>query len=460
FSVGEIVWARHNYDGMYWPGRITSIPNHLQYQSWSYVVQFFGYNQTNWTMDILPYKQYRDYMSKNLLIHYDTYPQIKYHFLNAIHQADANENSNHNDKYISTSNPITTNSRHSIPYTNNEYPINSYHQYGSNCSYNTQFSLQNYCPCCTQTSIPSIETNLNSSPQLSNNYHQLQNNVINSQVNTFEKIHTVIILTTKTYANSSFISFIFNSLSNFFHSSIIYIDHLTNYQHPTTSTISYLICFDHFDLTMKQTLNSTILNNLNAHINYLFLIINTPSQELITHFYSTIMNKRSILILHYHYSTFDNEALLLCSGNRKTYEMIRLSFLKYLCSKIKYIESREEKDEEQLYSSYYISSLVQSTNILNRFVNEQIQQTLNQNFELDFIRNNQSVIDELFPRIVIHKNSNSSNLLDIMHNSDEDILKDKAKQSTIMNDLFQNRAIKTNILPPICTYYKQNILHE
>ncbi|CAF1286021.1 unnamed protein product [Adineta steineri] len=412
FSVGEIVWARHNYDGMYWPGRITSIPNHLQYQSWSYVVQFFGYNQTNWTMDILPYKQYRDYMSKNLLIHYDTYPQIKYHFLNAIHQADANENSNHNDKYISTSNPITTNSRHSIPYTNNEYPLNSYHQYASNCSYNTQFSLQNYCPCCTQTSIPSASNQLSIETNL------------NSQVNTFEKIHSVIILTTKTYANSSFISFIFNSLSNFFHSSIIYIDHLTNYQHPTTSTISYLICFDHFDLTIKQTLNSTILNNLNAHINYLFLIINTPSQELITHFYSTIMNKRSILVLHYHYSTFDNEPLLLCSGNRKTYEMIRLSFLKYLCSKIKYIESKEEQSSSSTDSVPFISQL-------DNIKSEPMIETVDQIFESELLTNDQNNTNESFPISSVVKHTEK--LIERKHNNNhkKKIFKRRFKQKKI-----------------------------
>ncbi|CAF4746035.1 unnamed protein product, partial [Rotaria sp. Silwood2] len=273
-----------------------------------------------------------------------------------------------------------------------------------------------------------------------------------------QKQNSVIIITLKTYSNSSFISYLFNCLSNIFHSSIIYIDDLINYQHPNTYNIYYLICFDYFDSIIKQTLNLTILNNLNAHINYLFLIINTPSYELIKHFYSIIIDKRTIMILHYH-STFDNESLLLCSGNRITFEMIRSTFLKYLCSKIKYIESNDN-EQEQLYSAYCISSVIQSTNILNYFINEQIQETLNEKFESDFLRNNQQVINELFPQLSINKISNGNNLLELIHKSNEDILKNKSKQSIVMNDLFQSCAIKTHIPPPICEYYVQNILHE
>jgi hypothetical protein len=94
--------------------------NHLQYQTCSYLIQFFGYNQTHWTVDVLPYRQYRDYMSKNLLIHYESYPQIKYQFLNAINQADISINPNSvksensssfssfNNNYIPTSNSSVT----------------------------------------------------------------------------------------------------------------------------------------------------------------------------------------------------------------------------------------------------------------------------------------------------------------------------------------------------------------
>jgi len=75
------------------------------------------------------------------------------------------------------------------------------------------------------------------------------------------------------------------------------------------------------------------------------------------------MDKRTILILHYH-STFDNEPLLLCSGNRITFEMIRSTLLKCLCSKIKYIESQGD-EEEEFYSMNNISFRYQSNNIKN-----------------------------------------------------------------------------------------------
>ncbi|CAF4947906.1 unnamed protein product, partial [Rotaria socialis] len=202
--------------------------------------------------------------------------------------------------------------------------------------------------------------------------------------------------------------------------------------------------------------------NLNAHINYLFLIINSPSYDLIRHFYSTITDTRSIVILQYH-TTFDNEPLLLCSGNRTTFDKIQSSFLKYLCTKIKYIES-SENENEQLFSAYCISSIIQSTNILNNFINEKFQETLNGEFESDFLNNNQSVINELFPRVSTSKptnnNNNNNNLLELIHNSNEDIVTNKSKQAIVMNGLFQNRAIKTRIPPTICEYYVQNILHE
>ncbi|CAF5067472.1 unnamed protein product, partial [Rotaria sp. Silwood1] len=81
-----------------------------------------------------------------------------------------------------------------------------------------------------------------------------------------------------------------------------------NYQHRNTYNIYYLICIDYFDSIIKQTLDLTILNNLNAHINYLLLIINAPSYEIIKHIYSIIIDKRTIFILHYH-STFDNDSI-------------------------------------------------------------------------------------------------------------------------------------------------------
>jgi hypothetical protein len=118
FIVGQTVWARRPYDGIYWPGRITFMTNrpndtlfpdnNLQYRSCSYLIQFFGFNQTNWTLDVLPYQQYRDYLSKNLLVHYDSNPQIKYQFLDAINQADythpiRSDNPISKNDYVSTS---------------------------------------------------------------------------------------------------------------------------------------------------------------------------------------------------------------------------------------------------------------------------------------------------------------------------------------------------------------------
>ncbi|CAF4062932.1 unnamed protein product [Rotaria sordida] len=177
FNVGEIIWAKRNYDGIYWPGRILSIShnmidtifthNYLQNQPWSYLTEFFEYNQKNWTIDVLPYRQYRDYMSKNLFGHYDSYPQIKYQLLNAINQADyvhINENTHpiksdnysssylfktdSNDNYISTSNSIVTPCENSISHTMNNYSLdpysqtsNIYCQHPSNCSCDTGFKL-------------------------------------------------------------------------------------------------------------------------------------------------------------------------------------------------------------------------------------------------------------------------------------------------------------------------------
>ncbi|CAF4496530.1 unnamed protein product, partial [Rotaria magnacalcarata] len=183
-----------------------------------------------------------------------------------------------------------------------------------------------------------------------------------------------------------------------------------------------------------------------------------PSYDLIQHFYSTITDTRSILILQYH-TAFDNEPLLLCSGNRITFGKIQSSFLTYLCTKIKYIES-SENENEQLYSAYCISSIIQSTSILNNFINEKFQETLNEEFESDFLDNNQAVINELFPRVSTSKPTNNNNLLELIHNSNEDIVTNKSKQAIVMNDLFQNRAIKTRTPPTICEYYVQNVLRE
>ena len=373
--MGDIVWARRDHDGVYWPGKINFISKNLSetglthdhvrhYQTCSYLILFFGCNQTHWTVDILPYRQYRDYISKNLVVYYEHYPQIKYQLLDAMSQAD-NESSisnsspsfgnNPHEHYHSTMNSIVTNkdltSRNSTALTTNEYPFNHYFessnihpQYVSNSCYNTQLSVNNYCSCCVQPSFSSTENNSNSLLQFNDDYHQ--NDTNNSQIE-----NAIIIVTTKTYSNSSFISYLFNCFSHFIHHSIIYIDDsVNNNQHPITPNISYLICLDNFDSDIKQILNSTILNNLTANINYLFLVLNAPSYELVKYFYSTVMDQRTIVVLHYR-STFDSEPMLLCSGNRTTYETIRPTLLKYLCSKVKYIES---DGEEQFNSTNHI----------------------------------------------------------------------------------------------------------
>jgi hypothetical protein len=168
------------------------------------------------------------------------------------------------------------------------------------------------------------------------------------------------------------------------------------------------------------------------------------------------MDQRTIIVLHYH-STIDNGPLLLCSGNRTTYETIRSTLLKYLCPKVKYIESN---GDEQLYSAYCISSMIQSSNVLNHFIDGQIHETLNKKFDRNFLENNSHIINELFPRLSISKNSNESPLLEYIHQSNDEVLQNKSKQSTIFNDLFENGAIKTSKPPPICQYYLENILHE
>lgn len=99
FNIGNIVWARREQDGIYWPGTINFISNkstetisinsklHHHQTCW-YLVQFFGNDQAYWTGDVLPYRSYREYMFKNLLNHYEPYPQVKYQFLDAVSQAD------------------------------------------------------------------------------------------------------------------------------------------------------------------------------------------------------------------------------------------------------------------------------------------------------------------------------------------------------------------------------------
>ncbi|CAF1546926.1 unnamed protein product [Adineta ricciae] len=379
YNIGEIVWARHDQDGMYWPGRITFSSNqvtdtNLQVKLWSYFVQFFGYNQTIWTVDVLSYRQYRDYMSKHLLAHYDSSPQLKYQFLNAINYADVNENS------IPVSNSIVTTSQISNLYPTNEYSPNTFPLYGSAPPHNTHISSNNSCSCCTQlplisTNQLSVDTDLNPLLQSNNDSYSFQNH----PADTVPKLNSITIITTKTYSNPPFISFIFNSLSTFFHTSLIYVEHLPNYQHPSVTSLTYLICFDQFDASLQHTLDATILNNLSAHVNYHFLLVNAPCQSLVKHLYTRIMDQRSILVVDYR-STFDDDALLLCSGNRETYEMLRPTLLKYLCSKVKYIESRDVEEGH--------------TNTMNNVKHEPMVETSNKSFESQLVGSYQNAAQE------------------------------------------------------------------
>ncbi|CAF2087938.1 unnamed protein product [Rotaria magnacalcarata] len=468
FNIGDITWAKRNQDGMYWPGRITFISNNatdtvstqisLQDQMWSYFIEYFGCNQSNWTTDVLPYRQYRDYMSKHLSSHYDAHPQIKYQLLNAINQADyANMNGNFhsmksdnssssysyttNQNYIPTSNSIDTTNDNPVSYN---YSLNSYYQYPSNSLCNTQVHHNNCCSYCTQSKFSTtnqlpIETSLNSVSQVNNECSQFHSDAMSSQIDRFQKENSIVIITSKIYSNSSFISHLFNCLSNVFQPSIIYIEDIIHYQHPHTHNITYLISFDYFNSIIQQTLNSTILNNLNAHINYLFLIINSPSYDLIQHFYSTITDTRSILILQYH-TAFDNEPLLLCSGNRLTFDKIQSSFLTYLCTKIKYMES-DETQPEQCDSSNGISSRSQS----NYFKNISMIEFPNQTVNSSSWQQHESFKNEYFSLSPIVKRKKILGQRSVFDNFRKKLFKRRLKQNQILSSASSESCIQ-NIL--------------
>ena len=468
-SVGDIVWARRQKEDIYWPGKITVISNNTN-DLWStnvhssYLVQFFCTNQSIWTMDVLPYRQCRESMANDSFLHYGLHPTIKQDFLNAIYEAD------HMINQQMFANPtltvLTTPQEKITPMIedniDNDFLLTPAPIYPSNPEYYNS-SIQSFDSFSTVNNSHRTTT--------ANDWYNKQGLVVESitpplpiemtdHSDNCQKSTSIIILTTKSYSNSSFISFLINSFSNFSHHSIIYIDDPTTFlpNHPSISNVYYFICLDYFDETIKQTLDSTILNNLNVHINYLFLILNSPSNELIKHLYSTVMDRRAILVLHYH-STFDNEPLLLCSGNRTTFELIEKILSKYLCPKIKYIEAQNETDEE-IYSAYCISSIVQSASILHHFVNEQIQEILNENFNEEFQRKNEHVMNELFSQLSINKSTNQDNLGNIIENSNTEIVTNSNKQSAILNDLFDNGAIRTRIPPPICEYYLQEYLQK
>ena len=255
----------------------------------------------------------------------------------------------------------------------------------------------------------------------------------------FQKAYSVIMITTKTYSTPSFISYLFNSLSHFIHHSIIYIDDspppsslpINNYhQHPATSTISYLICLDHFDSHIRQTLDSILLNHLTiTHtLDYLFLLLNVPSHEVIKYFYSKVMDQRTIVVLHYHHSSFEDEALLLCSGDRRTYEEIRSNLLKCLCAKVNYIESTENANE-QLSSCNPVSSDNQSKEIKSEPIVDIPQQT----FKSDVYVNNSNTCSKYLSASSTANHSKAPDRQKPLSTCARRALKQKSKQRLPMN---------------------------
>ena len=273
-----------------------------------------------------------------------------------------------------------------------------------------------------------------------------------------QQTNAVTIVTRRAYIYPSFLTYLLHSLHHFTHRSIFYIDDpLNNTSLPSTSTsITYLICLDQFHPTIQQMLDNTVLHNLNAHINYCFLLLNAPSQRLISHVYETVMDKRLVLVLHYH-STFDDAPLLLCSGARETFEMVRGSVLQCLCVKVKYIDAPTNNDE-QMYSSYCISSIMQSSNVLHQFVQEQIQQTVREHFGQDLLTHHSDVIAELFPSTPTTKASHGNTLLEFVQHERTETLENPSKQAQRMNELFENATAKTQASAPICEYYLNHVL--
>ncbi|CAF1610375.1 unnamed protein product, partial [Adineta ricciae] len=344
-NVGRIVWARRTKDDIYWPAKITIVSSNTS-DLWSstlipnYHVHFFVTNQTTWVTDLLPYQQYRDSMTNESFMNYGLHPTIKPGFVNAIHQADYAIS---NEAYANASNSVLMTIQSQVQpqslipavehNTNNDFLLAT----NPMAVTNTNF----YNPPCQQIATPSSQTFSSSNNHLTttDDWYAQQGLLVESITpplplqndnpseclpppGTLQTTNTVVIITTKTYSNPPFISFIFNSLSTFFHTSLIYVEHLPNYQHSSATSLTYLICFDQFDASLQHTLDATILNNLSAHVNYHFLLVNAPCQSLVKHLYTRIMDQRSILVVDYR-STFDDDALLLCSGNRETYEMLR-----------------------------------------------------------------------------------------------------------------------------------------
>jgi hypothetical protein len=202
-------------------------------------------------------------------------------------------------------------------------------------------------------------------------YSYWQTDCSQSLMPNFEMTTTLQILTTRNYSYPSFVSHVSHALSNFVQQTIVYVDDdvrqsfpMTNNNNNNSTNIVYLICFDQYHADLQQALDTAILNQLNTYSNYFFLLLNAPSHQLIAHLYDKVPHKRTILVLHYHW-TFDNAPLLLCSGDRQTFDTIRSSILTCLCSKVKYIDDTSNNNEPLYSTAVFPSTAMPMTNMID-----------------------------------------------------------------------------------------------
>jgi len=126
--------------------------------------------------------------------------------------------------------------------------------------------------------------------------------------------------------------------------------------------------------------------------------------------------------------------------------MIRSTLLKYLCSKIKYIES-QEGEEEEFYSINDISFGYQSNKIKNEPMVDNIPS--NQTLELNSFRNYSNISNEYLTESSIMKHSKKFHRQRLINNLGKRIFKRKFKQH-----LPKNRMISASS----SEYHVQNIL--
>jgi hypothetical protein len=125
--------------------------------------------------------------------------------------------------------------------------------------------------------------------------------------------------------------------------------------------------------------------------------------------------------------------------------MIRSTLLKYLCSKVKYIESRES-EEEEFYSINDMSFEYQSNKIKNE---PMVDIPSNQTLELNSFRNYSNISNEYLTESSIMKHSKKFHRQRFINNLGKKIFKRKFKQH-----LPKNRMISASS----SEYHVQNIL--